>query len=373
MSKPILALFSPNANQLTETFIKAHRELIDADIRLLYGGYCPQFSDKYGALVGQTWLSKALRRLERMVLPQNRLTSHEKAIVKFLVDEKVEVAMAEFGVTGAKVYKACAAAKVPLIVHFHGFDAHMYSTLKTYGNQYKKMFEYASYTIGVSQFMCNQLKKLGVPEEKLVYNPYGPNPAFFNCAPSQNSNNLVAIGRFIPKKAPELTVKAFAQIIGEYPNIRLRMGGTGESLEMCKKLAQSLGVADKIEFPGAINHIQVKEWFEDALAFVQHSVTAPDGDTEGTPVAVLEASAAGLPVVATNHAGIPDVIIQHKTGILVAEHDFDAYVNALRTIVSNPAHSRLMGQAGRANIRDHFTMERHISVLDDLIQKCIQI
>lgn len=370
MAKKVLALISPNKGRYTETFIHAHRVHLDAEIVYLYGGWRPQFSESQGPIVNQSWVAKIYRRLEAALLPKQYLTSHEKAISQLLTAQKADVALAEFGITGAKVFRACKAANVPLIVHFHGFDAHINWAVKDYATVYREMFEYASFVIGVSKFMCAQLLHLGVPEHKLVYNPYGPNDDFFKLSPSSTSRTFVSIGRFIPKKAPHITIKAFAKAVSQYPDLRLKMGGDGESLKACMELAKSLQVDKYIEFAGPISHDTVKEWFTDALAFVQHSVTAEDGDTEGTPVAVLEASAAGLPVIATRHAGIPDVIIHNETGILVEEHDQKGFEEALIRIAGEQSLSRNMGAAGRKNIAQHFTMEKHINIINDLIQRC---
>jgi len=371
MKKPVLALFSPNENRYTETFVQAHRRLLDADIRYIYGGWMPQFTEKNGPLVGQSILAKIGRRLEKFLLPGGRLNRHEQAIVRFLKEEKVEVALAEYGVTAAKVCRACQAAGVPLIVHFHGFDAHMHATIREMKDLYPKLFSYARYIIGVSRFMCAQLEKLGAPPEKIVYAPYGPNEAFFEITPRFSTRTFVFIGRFIPKKSPETLLKAFARAVARYPDLRLRMGGDGALLQASQALAKELNLADKIEFAGSISHQQVIDWYSEALAMVLHSVTAPSGDTEGTPLVVLEASAAGLPVISTRHAGIPDVILEEKTGILVDEHDLDGFAEAMIRIAENEDLAKAMGAAGRAYIAANFSMKHHIGIIDGLIRKSL--
>ncbi len=372
VKKPVLAILCPNDVQVTETFIKAHTELIDADIKILFGGYLPNFVRNEGPLVAQHIVARIARKIEQTLLPEGVLSSHERAIIRYLKKEKVEVVLAEFGLTGVRAYQLCRAAGIPLIVHFHGFDAHMYRTIQQYGAAYKKMFDYASYIVGVSRYMCNALEQLGAPTRKIVYNPYGPNPVFFNCQPASDAKILVALGRFIPKKAPFITIKAFARIASEFPDIRLRMGGTGELWDSCKQLVKDLQLEDRIDLPGIVTNDQVPPLFNDALAFVQHSVIAPDGDTEGTPVAVIEASAAGLPVIATKHAGIPDVIVNGETGFLVKEHDIDGFAEAMRTILKSPEMAIKMGEKGKSYIKANFSMEKHINTLNNLIRQLSQ-
>ncbi len=371
MKTPVVALVSPNKNTYSETFIQAHRQRLDADIRYLYGGYAPQFSEKYGPLTGQNLFARIFRNLEDIFMPRRFLTTHERTIATFFRKEKVDVVLAEYGVTAVKVYRSCRAAGVPLIVHFHGFDAYAHDTLRRYAGEYREMFAYASFVIGVSRHMCAQLEKLGVARDKLVYNTYGPNPVFFDIQPSFVTKTFVTVGRLIPKKAPQTTIRAFAKVAERFPEVRLRMGGDGSQMEACRELAQTLGIADKVEFAGPISVQQVQEWFASAFAFVQHSVTAPSGDTEGTPVVILEASAAGLPVIATRHAGIPDVIMEGQTGFLVEEHDLDGFAEAMGKLAADVGMAKKMGDAGKRNIQLHFTMERHIEVINTLIRQVV--
>ena len=98
-------------------------------------------------------------------------------------------------------------------------------------------------------------------------------------------------------------------------------------------------------------------------------LVAESGDSEGTPVAIMEASAAALPVIATLHAGIPDVILDGVTGILVPERDIDKMAEAMRLILSNKAFARSMGEAGRERILIKFYHGRYISVLHEVLNK----
>ena len=96
-------------------------------------------------------------------------------------------------------------------------------------------------------------------------------------------------------------------------------------------------------------------------------LVASSGDSEGTPVAIMEASAASLPVVSTFHAGIPDVILDGITGILVPETDIDKMADAMLTLLNDKELARKMGRAGRERIKSEYSMERYINVLKTLL------
>jgi glycosyltransferase involved in cell wall biosynthesis len=92
---------------------------------------------------------------------------------------------------------------------------------------------------------------------------------------------------------------------------------------------------------------------------------------EGTPVAVLEASAAGLPVISTRHAGIPDAVIHGETGFLCAEHDVQQMAEYMMEVIENKALAKNVGQKGRALVRQEFTLEKHLKILSEAIKNTV--
>src|SRR5262249_29879937 len=152
------------------------------------------------------------------------------------------------------------------------------------------------------------------------------------------------------KKAPHITLTAFSQVHRRYPDAQLRMVGEGPLLEACKGLVVQLGITGAVTFLGAQPHAVVQAEMRAARCFVQHSVEAPSGDCEGTPLGILEAGASGLPVVGTRHAGIPDVVIEGETGLLVNEYDVAGMAEAMTKLLEEPLLAGRMGQAARTHI-----------------------
>src|SRR5205085_6804618 len=138
---------------------------------------------------------------------------------------------------------------------------------------------------------------------------------------------------------------------------RLRIIGGGSEEQSARRLASELGVADRVEFLGAVDFSVVQREMAVADVFLQHSVTAEHDETEGLPVAICEAMSYGLPVVSTFHAGIPEIVNDHVTGFLTAEHDVDAMANAMRSLAQDTARRLDFGDHGRAAILQGFSME----------------
>jgi glycosyltransferase involved in cell wall biosynthesis len=229
-------------------------------------------------------------------------------MVHLLNKNKIDLVLVQYGPAGIAMLSVCRKANIPLVVHFHGFDASHLPTLQKYETAYREMFSYVKHIIVVSKAMSDAIVEMGCPKSKIVLNTYGVNDLFFQVSPLWKSNIFFAAGRFVEKKGPALTIQAFSRVHAQFPEAKLFMAGDGPLLEYCKKLVSSLSLDNNVFFPGVLKQEMIAGFMEKSIAFVQHSIVASSGDSEGTPVAIIEASAASLPVISTYHAGIPDVI-----------------------------------------------------------------
>jgi len=361
-----------------ETFIRAHIERLPAKVRVLYGGIfqgaLPQYSDDGQPLFAPVGLPRRIARSVRRKLFKLPWDHFQKtAIRQFLLHNEVDVVLAEYGPSGVAVMEACQQAGVPLVVHFHGYDAYQSSILEGAGQHYPELFRSAAAIIAVSHDMERQLLRLGAPRARLHYNPCGVDTSFFQEAdPSQAAPVFLAVGRFVDKKAPDLTLMAFSQVLERVPQARLVMIGHGPLWEACRRLSQALGLEASVDLLGQRAHAEVANVMRQARAFVQHSLRTICGDSEGTPVAVLEAGATGLPVVATRHAGIPEVVLDGQTGLLVDEGDVNGMAEYMIQLAQDPALAARLGQAARQRIRVGFSMDKSIDNLWRIIDAAIK-
>ncbi len=372
-SRYSICVMSPNRNAYSETFIHAHIERLPARVRLLYGGWFPAFTEDNRLLISHSLLHRVGHGLVCKILGLQTEWFRKRALQRYLKRGQIKAVLAEYGPTGVKVMDACRESGVPLIVHFHGFDAYDYQTLRTYGKEYPRLFKIAAAIIVVSRDMERQLLESGAPRERLYYNPYGVDTSLFSGAdPAATLPTFVAVGRFVDKKAPHLTLLAFKKVVDVCPEARLIMIGDGELWEACKQLAKALKIASSVEFPGVRSHVEVAYMMRQARAFVQHSVKASYGDSEGTPVTVLEAGATGLPVVSTRHGGIIDVVIDGETGFLVEEGDIESMAEHMLRLARDPRLAGKMGRAARERVCTEFSMEKSIGNLWQIIESAIK-
>ncbi|WP_278036318.1 glycosyltransferase [Flavobacterium nitratireducens] len=327
----------------------------------------PSYLEGKGSLNSD--FNKVIIKIKRK-LRLTLLTSAEHAFISSLKKNKIQLVFAQYGTTAYRIVSICKCLKIPLITHFHGYDASVDSVIKSCNN-YKEVFDYSTYVIAVSLSMKDKLIELGCPQEKVIYNTYGPNNLFLEIVPKFLEPIFIGLGRFVNKKAPYYTILAFKQVVEKFPKAQLVIGGNGELYEVCKNLVSYYQLENNVILPGVLSPKDFEAYLSKSLAFVQHSITAINGDQEGTPVAILEASAAGLPVISTFHAGIPDVIIDGETGFLVPEHDVDAMAQKMMLLLENTSLALQIGAKGKNRIRECFTLERHLRTIDELIEKAI--
>jgi glycosyltransferase involved in cell wall biosynthesis len=365
---PAVCVATSTPNALSEsTFIRAHMQRLPARVTVLAGLEPPPLSED-DLPVAASKRDRILRAAGRRLLRRDFAKATDAAIARHLLRERVTAVLAEYGPTGARLLSACRLARIPLIVHFHGYDASVRKVVEGHG-RYAKLFAGAAAVIAVSRDMEARLLALGAPPERLHYIPYGVDTALFAAGdPAHAPPVFVSVGRFVEKKSPELTLVAFRKVRDEVPEARLVMIGDGPLLGPAQRLARALALDEAVTFRGAEPPSVVAAALAGSRAFVQHSVTALDGDEEGTPLSVIEASAAGLPVVATRHAGIKDVVVEGVTGYLVAEGDVDAMAGHMIRLAREPELAAGLGRAGRARAGEHFSIERRIGELWEVIR-----
>ncbi|MGB0975235.1 MAG: glycosyltransferase [Flavobacteriaceae bacterium] len=363
-----LAILSPNAFENAETFIKNHIEHLPFEIVLIHGGGLPCHIDGIQPNKWNVWRYKISVALKK-ILRQPITTFQEVQLTSLLKKERVEMVFAEYLHVGAEAVSVCEQLNIPMVAIALGYEISRYNMLDKYKIKYKHLFEYAEHIVVVSEHMKANIFDIGCDANKVIYSPASPSKDFFQVVPHFTSQQIVAVGRFVDKKAPHITLLAFEKVLQQVPNAQLVMAGDGPLWPACKDLARVLQIDHAVRFVGRITPKEHRNLLQESIAFVQHSKVAENGDSEGTPVAILEASASGLPIVSTQHAGIPYIVQDNGTGFLVAENDAEAMAENMLTLLTNTILAKEMGQRGRRYVAEHFTLEQHIETLTGLLNR----
>ena len=301
-----------------------------------------------------------------------RLATVPSSIVAMLLvrRHRPDVVMVEFGFHAVRVMEL-ARTGVPLAVHFRGADASAERYLRRLEQRYRRLFQLTSAVIVKNRTMRNRLIALGARPAQLLISPSGADEQRFQGAtPASMPPRFLAVGRFVAKKGPLDTLEAFAAMRGlthHADACRLVMVGDGPLLAAVQERARQLGLEQSVAFPGVLSPDAVADEMRRARVFVQHSRIAEDGDEEGCPVSVMEAQLCGLPVVATRHGGIPDVVVDQQTGRLVEEGDRRAMAEAMALLADRPDLAGAWGAAGQRRARSRFTVAHHVEQITALL------
>jgi glycosyltransferase involved in cell wall biosynthesis len=229
--------------------------------------------------------------------------------------------------------------------------------------------------ICVSDGECKEALAVGLPEEKLVIIPNGIDPALWP-VPSPEQRKQIrrsygvtddemvigAMARLAPQKGIDLLLEAAEDILPDFPQARILIWGDGPQRKRLRGLARRLRL-QRVTFLGNTEH----PW----NAYAAMDIFCAPSRWEGGPYAVLEAMACGLPVVASEVAGHTDCVEDDVTGRLVTPELPGPIAGALRSLLVDSYHLRLLGQAGRRRLEKAFTLEHMVRSTEALYQEVL--
>lgn len=250
---------------------------------------------------------------------------------------------------------------IPYLVSMHGSDVAMAERNSIFRGLTRRIFAGCAYATACSGDLYRRAIALGANPDTTIVLPYGVAPQAFSpdlrdrdwvasrFAIAHDATLLVAVGRFVMKKGFHVLIQALPQIRQHVPNAKLLLVGYGDMHDAYVTLAQELGVADMLVMAGQLLRDDVARAIASADIYCVPSVHDERGNVDGLPNALLEGMASGCAIVASDVAGIPDVIQHNVHGVLVPESDANALAQAIVQLVDDP-HARGMGNAARARV-----------------------
>lgn len=286
---------------------------------------------------------------------------------------RYDALLCHFGPNGRRMARLRRAGLVRgrIATVFHGYDMSRY--LITAGPRaYQQLFRDGDLFLPVSEFWRSRLIELGCPPEKIAVHHMGIELSKFPRPKRRNVHDdvlrLLSVARLVEKKGMEYAIRAVAMLRDRMSKrIEFRILGDGPLRRELEELVRELNVGDTVTLVGEMNQAGVREAMLDCDIFVAPSVTADDGDMEGVPVSIMEAMASGLPVVSTVHSGIPELVRDGTSGLLVPERDPAALCRALARLANDPYLRRRMGIAGRHAVERGYDLDDLNDRLVDLL------
>lgn len=288
---------------------------------------------------------------------------------KEIAKRKPVLVHAQFGLGGALALPIAHYAGIPLVVTFHGGDAtkdkHYESgrLLPTiFQRRRRALAEEAEMIFCVSQFVRERLIARGFPAAKLQTHYLGIDIPDEVALPPLGAKSVLFVGRLVEKKGVDVLIDAMAVVRAIDPALKLIVIGDGPLRTDLQRRALKAGI--QADFRGWLKPSDVHAAMRRALLLAVPSRTAEGGDAEGLPTVIMEAMALGLPVVASRHAGIPEIISHGVTGLLIPENDAAALAEAIVALDRDQdLAGRLRGEA-YADVRARFDAERQSALLE---------
>ena len=357
-----LAVVTQNPNAVAETYVRHHmREIAPGrTVAVALNGTAPPFEIPFLNLTrspanplrakAQTLLSLLRSGYAGALLP-----AQEGQLDTFFAKHGVTTVYAEFGPTGCALRHYCRRRDLPLFVHFHGYDATVMPRSILIRHAYRQLARDAAGFMCGSRHFRRILEALGFPGERIWVIPCGVDVVAFRDSGQHDPDLVIAVGRLTVKKAPHLMLEAFALAAREHPQLRLEVIGDGPLRPQCEAVVAREGLQARVVFHGACGPDFVRARLSEAGVFVQHSVTAPNGDQESQGISLIEAMASGLPVVVTDHNGFCETVEQGESGFLVAERDVVSMAEHIGRLATDVQLRETMGKRARQVAVDLFS------------------
>ncbi|HMC91327.1 MAG TPA: glycosyltransferase [Allosphingosinicella sp.] len=361
--RPAAAIFRSPLFNASETFVQTHAASLRRYRPLVVG-----LEDKRNA-----W--PELR--ERLLVA----TTGEAAVLKFLgvpgalarriAPERPRLVHAHFATDGLLALPLAEALGVPLVTTLHGFDVTrsrraMLASGRLSWMRYALRGEHlrrrGNLFIAVSDAIRAKALAQGFPPERTITHLNGVDLTRFARPSAPEPGLVLHVGRLVEKKGTALLLQAMAQL-----DAQLVVIGDGPLRPALERQAASTG--GRTRFLGNLAPDEVAAWMARAWVLAVPSVTAPDGDSEGLPTVIAEAAAASLPVVVSDHSGLPEAVVEGETGFIVPEGDAAALARALKDLLAFPEVRGRMSAAARRLAEERFDAAKQAAGLEALYDR----
>ena len=272
--------------------------------------------------------------------------------------------------------RSAGAARVVASTHGHEVG---WSMLPAARNALRRIGETTDTITYVSNYTRGRFAAAFGPRARLEHLPPGVDTDRFRPDPAARAELraryglgerplAVCVSRLVPRKGQDMLIRAWPAIRRRVGGAALAIVGGGPHADALRRLARNVGAEADVVFTGGVPGAELPAHYAMADVFAMPCRTRGAGlDVEGLGIVFLEASAAGVPVVAGNSGGAPETVREGETGRVVDGRDLDGIVEAVSSLLADPARATAMGAAGREWVRRDWNWDIHTVRLADLL------
>ncbi|MCX8956457.1 glycosyltransferase [Erwinia psidii] len=245
---------------------------------------------------------------------------------------------------------------------FHGADISRRHILDEHRMDYRNLFSQTELLLPISHLWENKLIEMGCPPGKIQVSRMGIEPEKFNFQPREGLHSplrIISVARLTEKKGLGVAVEACRFLKAQGARFEYTIIGSGELEGALRDSIRAADLDDCVNMVGFKPQEEIKRYLDQADIFLLPSLTAADGDMEGIPVALMEAMAVGLPVVSSDHSGIPELVEHNVSGWLAPEGDAQALGALLLKLANSEVDIAPVVAAARQKVETEFN--QHIA------------
>jgi glycosyltransferase involved in cell wall biosynthesis len=376
---PRVAVYRSPILPLSETFIRDQVLALRRWQATLVGetliGQRPTLDGIALRVLADTALGRLVRRADRAAELLLERSPRKRHLFRSLRPALVHV---HFATEAVRLWPTVGPMGLPMIVTLHGYDINTHADWWRAGHGGRLMRSYpdrllalsrhrAVHFIAVSNAIRRAALAYGLPADRLNVRHIGIQTSRFQrgeVALSRRAPDVLFVGRLVEKKGGTYLIQAAARLRDRVPGLRLVFLGDGPQREALVREARQLGV--RAEFRGAQPHEEVRRQLRWSRALCLPSITAHNGDAEGLPMVILEAQAAGVPVITSAAGGCEEGIVDGVTGFAVVERDVAQLADRLETLMLDEAVVDATSARAAEFVREHFDIARCTRSLEAL-------
>jgi colanic acid/amylovoran biosynthesis glycosyltransferase len=265
--------------------------------------------------------------------------------------------------------------KRKLVISLRGADITK-NEVKNNPRIYEKLFKESDLFLPVCHYFKLIATQLGCDPHKIVVHHSAINCSQFFFKERQQKKNetvqLISVCRLVAKKGLNFALEALEKVVKKHKNVQFTIVGRGPLKHYLKKLTKKLKLKNQVTFFGWGTHEQIVRVLNTSHIFLLPSITTEYGDEEGIANALKEAMAMGLIVVATYHAGTPELIVDGESGFMVPEKNSTALANKINYIIEHPETWKSIGVAARNTIEQDFEIKQSIKDLENIFNRLLK-
>ena len=297
-----------------------------------------------------------------------KTVAYAPAFERIFERERFDLIHAHFGPGSVYALRLALKFNLPFVSTFHGYDVPLLLTPDRFKPKFwrywaasKPLFRRLDRFLAASIDLKNLLVRLGAPPERVFLYHLGVDVPKYRCEPVERDHvEVLMIGRFVEKKGHPYAIEAVSRARAAGASVRLVLLGDGGRMACARAQVDRLGIADAVDFVGAVPHDEVARRLARTDIVIAPSVTAQNLDRESGILVLKEGGAASLPVIGTHHGGIPEIIVDGETGFIVPERDAVALADRLGRLAADSALRTRMGRAGRARMERHYDLTTQV-------------